>query len=93
MSSGVAGWIPRPLCASLQIFTVNRDKWWIQNFPDGGWGGGANPEDGNTNLFLGQIIPENCMKMKKLDPGAHPWWPPLDPSMITGISLGKMLAD
>ena len=31
-------------------------------------GGGANPQNGGTNLLFGQTFPENCMKMKEFAP-------------------------
>ena len=33
---------------------------WIQDFPDPG-----------TNLLFNQKFPKNCMKIKKIGPGAH----------------------
>ena len=39
-------------------------QWRIQDFSEGG----ANPQGGDANLLLGQIFPENCMKMKEIGP-------------------------
>ena len=39
-------------------------QWRIQDFLDGS----TNPQDGGANLLFGQILPENCMKMKEFRP-------------------------
>ena len=39
-------------------------------------GGDANSISWDENLLFGQIFPENCMKMKEIEPGvflAPPW--------------------
>ena len=49
----------------------------MQNFPGGR---GADLQGGYANLLLGQIFPENYMKLKEIGPsgerGVRPWRPP-----------------
>ena len=54
-----------PLCTHqliiAQIFKFQR---YIQDFPDGA----PNAKGGGNNLLFWSIFPENCVKMKKIEP-------------------------
>ena len=56
-------------------------EWWIKDFPNRGEGGGANLKGGGTNLLIGQIFPESCMKMK------CSWRPPWIPTVSTYLLM------
>ena len=57
-----------------------------QEFSDGD----ANPKGGGASLIFGQIYPENCMKMKEIEPGGGASMaPPLDPPMIN-LAIKKL---
>ena len=57
---------------------LHASKWQIQDFTDGG----TETHAGGTNLLFGQILPDNCMKMKEIVPkGACAPSASLDPPM------------
>ena len=62
-----------------------RLQWRIQDFPDGGGGGCANPKVGAPTYYLATFSPKTAWKWKKVDPdggGVRPWRPALDPPTV-----------
>ena len=47
-------------------------------FPIRAWSGERRPQGGGADLLFGQIVPENCMNMKEIEPegGTCLWRPP-----------------
>ena len=69
-------------CRRMHIF-----QWWIQDFPEG-----FQLQRWDAKLLFGYLFPENCMKVKKMDPGhilgASPHPTPGSPNVFVHVSTG-----